>query len=86
MVTYVDIFEPEGILLVKYCSMCYPTASSLDHMGAAVQRAIDEGKMTRANTYIVVLTGKRPVEARQFVVDREHRPRSPRSAGRESRT
>lgn len=65
---YVDIFEPDGTHLVKYCSMCYPTAPSLDHMGAAVQRAIDEDKMTWANTYIVVLTGRRPVEARQFIV------------------
>jgi hypothetical protein len=71
---YVDIFEPTGEGIVKYCSTkepsvhCSMAESNFIHMHAAVQRAIDEGAITEADTYIVVITGKRPVKARQFVV------------------
>jgi len=65
---YVDIFEPDGTLVVKFCSLADPQADPLTHQTTAVQRAIDEGKITWANTYIAVLTGRRPVAARQFIV------------------
>lgn len=65
---YIDIFEPDGTPVCKLCSLVYPSASPLEHMGANVQRAIDEGHIKTANTYIVVLSGRRPIEARQFVV------------------
>jgi hypothetical protein len=71
---YLDIFKPSGEGVAMYSSKETPpihysmAESSFIHMRAAVQRAIDEGKITEANTYIVTITGRFPVKARQFIV------------------
>lgn len=64
---FVDIFESSGDHVKKWCSYCKPDAPANFHLYAGMQHAIDNG-LRWAGTYIAVLTGKRPVAARQFIV------------------